>query len=127
MSMFGSISVVFFFLMIRRPPRSTRTDTLFPYTTLFRSAFLSERFRRCDVPRKAGSKPLGAGPAATCLRAMYQGRLAELRMLIDTNRAFDQGASSVRPAALSGPTLRTEESATAIDSEITVQDRKSVV
>src|SRR3546814_6283838 len=28
----------FFFLMIRRPTRSTRTDTLFPYTTLFRSA-----------------------------------------------------------------------------------------
>src|SRR3546814_19973565 len=28
---------VFFFLMIRRPPRSTRIDTLFPYTTLFRS------------------------------------------------------------------------------------------
>src|SRR3546814_14533997 len=28
---------VFFFLMIRRPPRSTRSDTLFPYTTLFRS------------------------------------------------------------------------------------------
>src|SRR3546814_12580573 len=31
------ISYLFFFLMIRRPPRSTRTDTLFPYTTLFRS------------------------------------------------------------------------------------------
>src|SRR3546814_12345491 len=29
--------MVVFFLMIRRPPRSTRTDTLFPYTTLFRS------------------------------------------------------------------------------------------
>src|SRR3546814_4243735 len=29
--------LVLFFLMIRRPPRSTRTDTLFPYTTLFRS------------------------------------------------------------------------------------------
>src|SRR3546814_16956499 len=28
---------ILFFLMIRRPPRSTRTDTLFPYTTLFRS------------------------------------------------------------------------------------------
>src|SRR3546814_4013764 len=28
---------MFFFLMRRRPPRSTRTDTLFPYTTLFRS------------------------------------------------------------------------------------------
>src|SRR3546814_19376636 len=33
--------------MIRRPPRSTRTDTLFPYTTLFRS-------------RGAGAGPLGA-------------------------------------------------------------------
>src|SRR3546814_6156495 len=29
--------------MIRRPPRSTRTDTLFPYTTLFRSALLHDR------------------------------------------------------------------------------------
>src|SRR3546814_2965754 len=36
--MFG-IFCSFFFLMIRRPPRSTRTDTLFPYTTLFRSLF----------------------------------------------------------------------------------------
>src|SRR3546814_13781403 len=32
---------MFFFLMIRRPPRSTRTDTLFPYTTLFRSPSVS--------------------------------------------------------------------------------------
>src|SRR3546814_15120075 len=31
------MSLFLFFLMIRRPPRSTRTDTLFPYTTLFRS------------------------------------------------------------------------------------------
>src|SRR3546814_12563234 len=31
------VFVSVFFLMIRRPPRSTRTDTLFPYTTLFRS------------------------------------------------------------------------------------------
>src|SRR3546814_15351195 len=33
--------ISFFFLMIRRPPRSTRTDTLFPYTTLFRSRDLT--------------------------------------------------------------------------------------
>src|SRR3546814_4521222 len=32
-----SLCNLVFFLMIRRPPRSTRTDTLFPYTTLFRS------------------------------------------------------------------------------------------
>src|SRR3546814_11922323 len=37
------VSFCFFFLMIRRPPRSTRTDTLFPYTTLFRSLLTAER------------------------------------------------------------------------------------
>src|SRR3546814_12674874 len=35
-----SLFQFFFFLMIRRPPRSTRTDTLFPYTTLFRSVYV---------------------------------------------------------------------------------------
>src|SRR3546814_14722762 len=35
-----------FFLMIRRPPRSTRTDTLVPYTTLFRSAIETSRTER---------------------------------------------------------------------------------
>src|SRR3546814_10296988 len=38
---------LFFFLMIRRPPRSTRTDTLFPYTTLFRSR--SNQFGRISM------------------------------------------------------------------------------
>src|SRR3546814_5408481 len=42
----------FFFLMIRRPPRATRTDTLFPYTTLFRSR---ERRRRGDL--RGGGRP----------------------------------------------------------------------
>src|SRR3546814_21088009 len=37
----------FFFLMIRRPPRSTRTDTLFPYTTLFRSRHTQPWSPRC--------------------------------------------------------------------------------
>src|SRR3546814_19433912 len=35
--LFSRVYFFVFFLMIRRPPRSTRTDTLFPYTTLFRS------------------------------------------------------------------------------------------
>src|SRR3546814_2685871 len=39
--------------MIRRPPRSTRTDTLFPYTTLFRS---KERKREEKARKKSGSK-----------------------------------------------------------------------
>src|SRR3546814_6760192 len=39
---------MFFFLMIRRPPRSTRTDTLFPYTTLFRSDVAPAHLDRAD-------------------------------------------------------------------------------
>src|SRR3546814_17054541 len=34
---------IIFFLMLRRPPRSTRTNTLFPYTTLFRSGTEDQR------------------------------------------------------------------------------------
>src|SRR3546814_12671793 len=37
-----------FFLMIRRPPRSTRTDTLFPYTTLFRSVAVMLQVEEID-------------------------------------------------------------------------------
>src|SRR3546814_16201400 len=38
-----------FFLMIRRPPRSTRTDTLFPYTTLFRSLLARLHLRDDEI------------------------------------------------------------------------------
>src|SRR3546814_6085533 len=38
-----TIHYFLFFLMIRRPPRSTRTDTLFPYTTLFRSILIDRK------------------------------------------------------------------------------------
>src|SRR3546814_5660806 len=49
---------VFFFLMLRRPPRATRTDTLFPYTTLFRSpkevaATVGDGVVRNVAPRRA--------------------------------------------------------------------------
>src|SRR3546814_5780265 len=46
---------LFFFVMIRRPPRSTRTDTLFPYTTLFRS--LWHVYRR-ELPSSARAGPV---------------------------------------------------------------------
>src|SRR3546814_10595080 len=47
-----------FFLMIRRPPRSTRTDTLFPYTTLFRSGTASDRLRgRGHLPDRPEEDP----------------------------------------------------------------------
>src|SRR3546814_7365766 len=44
--------------MIRRPPRSTRTDTLFPYTTLFRSPF-RHRGPSCEAKQGHGSKLSG--------------------------------------------------------------------
>src|SRR3546814_11568925 len=53
-----------FFLMIRRPPRSTRTDTLFPYTTLFRSqpeAHEAGGGERCHHPRVSEDGPPGGG------------------------------------------------------------------
>src|SRR3546814_6081409 len=45
--------------MIRRPPRSTRTDTLFPYTTLFRSNDGDGRFNRGDGGHKADTELRG--------------------------------------------------------------------
>src|SRR3546814_6497489 len=48
--------------MIRRPPRSTRTDTLFPYTTLFRSFTEIERTVPPLRPLQVVQKPLGGQP-----------------------------------------------------------------
>src|SRR3546814_16602196 len=52
-----------FFLMIRRPPRSTRTDTLFPYTTLFRSDQWSSGAggRHGDLLDAPGGRELDSG------------------------------------------------------------------
>src|SRR3546814_11485837 len=63
--------LLFFFLMIRRPPRSTRTDTLFPYTTLFRSrlrpaprAAVAVGHARARFARAASGRPPRAAGAA---------------------------------------------------------------
>src|SRR3546814_8961093 len=55
--------------MIRRPPRSTRTDTLFPYTTLFRSL-------RPRQPRRAAGTAVHAGGAHGVDEAVVRGRVA---------------------------------------------------
>src|SRR3546814_9759949 len=61
--------------MIRRPPRSTRTDTLFPYTTLFRSGFpvLAAIERYIDLFDTAAARP---GKAADVIEPLVQQRLA---------------------------------------------------
>src|SRR3546814_6511280 len=63
--------LMFFFLMLRRPPRSKRTDTLVPYTTLFRSVY----------PDNAGARQL---------RALVRGVVAKRRAEADNEICFRQ-------------------------------------
>src|SRR3546814_2405399 len=60
---------VIFFLMIRRPPRSTRTDTLFPYTTLFRSHPLRLNANLTDAGERADSSCSPNGHSLLYLRS----------------------------------------------------------
>src|SRR3546814_10547084 len=119
-SHYDRLVYVFFFLMIRRPPRSTRTDTLFPYTTLFRSnvnhkdfpmlpPILKEKLRLPVVASplfiishpaltiaqcKAGV--VGAFPA---LNARPEGQLDEWLAMITEELAAHDAAHPDRPAA----------------------------
>src|SRR3546814_766346 len=79
--------LLFFFLMIRQPPRSTRTDTLFPYTTLFRSGCL--RPQRDDDRRSGRVSEQGRHRREQLGRAE---RLREDRRLLET---AGQGIPSV--------------------------------
>src|SRR3546814_19048807 len=54
------LSQLFLFLMILRPPRSTRTDTLFPYTTLFRSLNCALDLADNGVLERHGVELIGA-------------------------------------------------------------------
>src|SRR3546814_5037406 len=75
--------------MIRRPPRSTRTDTLFPYTTLFRSAGISHD-EVCD--RAVGGRPSAAaagvhtdyGEWAATRRRTFKAAQGEPHIFFDT-------------------------------------------
>src|SRR3546814_4309627 len=80
--------------MIRRPPRSTRTDTLFPYTTLFRS-----RHRPAAVEDALRAGPeLGLGPQ----RHLGAGRLPRgvPRLLTDCLRRWRHARLRMPPARL---------------------------
>src|SRR3546814_1745320 len=72
--------------MIRRPPRSTRTDTLLPYTTLFRSRHVLQR------------RPSGCGSAALPRRAVAR-RQAAGRSAVTLGRRAFVGAGGLALAA----------------------------
>src|SRR3546814_20669796 len=79
--------ILFFFLMIRRPPRSTRTDTLFPYTTLFRS--------RPDCGARLGRESRRSAPAQ---QWRNDGRLLRWLVRRHVSGAAVRGRSEASPA-----------------------------
>src|SRR3546814_20247352 len=89
----------FFFLMIRRPPRSTRTDTLFPYTTLFRSPGA----HRCGAAHRGGA-------AARVSVASLQQRFGDLRPFrLQTALAVRLAGAAVPVAGIVLVAFRSEE------------------
>src|SRR3546814_4176239 len=71
--------------MIRRPPRAKRTDTLFPYTTLFRSGDLVELQRRdAGLGRRANGHQRRTDDRAGCLHGIQLARRTERHDLLLT-------------------------------------------
>src|SRR3546814_5340223 len=94
---------MFFFLMILRPPRSTRTDTLFPYTTLFRSPGPRRRQLRRPAALRAQQLQPVAGTAAVPRAAaedQWRRGLVELprqrRQLLQAARRSEEHTSELQ-------------------------------
>src|SRR3546814_4068830 len=106
-----------FFLMIRRPPRSTRTDTLFPYTTLFRSAI-----------RRGGPGRSGPGGAAGTLGpASGSGHGGSMRVAMLTGGGDCPGLNAVmRAAARKGELAHGDELVCFIDGWKGVLERRTM-
>src|SRR3546814_14401151 len=99
-ALLGVVIICFFFLMIRRPPRSTRTDTLFPYTTLFRSHRAQVAHAVVDDADGAGGGGQGVVPqrARSAQSRRAPAGLA-LRNVLPTRRSVSVGAMPARGRA----------------------------
>src|SRR3546814_14628239 len=79
LTVYASVFIVVF-LMLRRPPRSTRTDTLFPYTTLFRSALAApiaptHRVEMIEAMLHSAPDAASGGPAVLPRGALVMGEV----------------------------------------------------
>src|SRR3546814_11276888 len=108
-------SSFFFFFMLRRPPRSTRTDTLFPYTTLFRSQQQGRGFDQVVVAANGQRLRVGQrlletrgefvhahGKVLGIRMAGVAGNTPEMRMHAGVSRFREMGPCSLSPAAPAG-------------------------
>src|SRR3546814_19267400 len=87
------LHLFFFFLIMRRPPRSTRTDTLFPYTTLFRSAVNVRGFRH---RRRQLGEFTGARPVYTPLKSHLSVQLMEFCYASSRGRRSEEHTSELQ-------------------------------
>src|SRR3546814_20647032 len=87
--------------MIRRPPRSTRTDTLFPYTTLFRSCVAAPAScaAACDDAVEPAASGVGAAVGAGISRTATEGACSALRSGAVHGRAGTARRSTVDSGA----------------------------
>src|SRR3546814_2067723 len=95
--------------MIRRPPRSTRTDTLFPYTTLFRSRSWSPQIDCCS---RHHSRRL-SGSVARSRRYCYAFPRRKSPLLDDFNHVVHR---LDHPANFGGVLMRSEEHTSELQS-----------
>src|SRR3546814_17773151 len=94
--------------MIRRPPRSTRTDTLFPYTTLFRSAAALTRIRTSNSIN-AFKETDFVVEAATENEAVKKKIFAELCPVLKKDAIIATNTSSISVTRLASATDRPEK------------------
>src|SRR3546814_18771685 len=105
--------------MIRRPPRSTRTDTLFPYTTLFRSRF--PRHRALRIPPSDRDRR-GAAAQRLPVELLHAGRHPRAARHLRHYLAGDFDVPAVEARA-----DRREQAPRDVPVDVLAIDRKSVV
>src|SRR3546814_6940758 len=124
--------------MIRRPPRSTRTDTLFPYTTLFRSdspelrsKLVQEESTLASMEAEASRAVLDAQIARAAARKVVQqaeiSRTAAQRDLERYERAYEGGAVSQHELATAQDQLKKAEIELASSSEEHTSELQSLM
>src|SRR3546814_2041318 len=116
--------------MIRRPPRSTRTDTLFPYTTLFRS----DRSRTTPIGRSRSQDAAGLGERESGGPLEHRGRLAvaEVAQEVRPGRGAGEelgvdlgGVEAGHRPAVQAERPRRQDDVAALQGGIAKRDRKS--